>query len=144
MKMKLIASALMMASVSFSSVATTELVNKAKAENAQQGQHNRTREAGFKATEQELKNLKAQLVAKRNKLQAQNDALAATFSENEDVLARLEEQLRLETGSLGEVFGVVRQNAKEIQNELNTSVTGVDAQSYNQQIDDVILSLIHI
>ncbi|MDA0147631.1 MotA/TolQ/ExbB proton channel family protein [Vibrio sp. LaRot3] len=138
MKLKLIASALMMASVSFSSFATTELVKQAKVENNQQAQHNRTREAGFKATEQELKTLKAQLVAKRNKLQAQNDELAAKFSENEDVLARLEEQLRLETGSLGEVFGVVRQNAKELQSELGRSVTGADAQSYNQQIDDVI------
>ncbi|WP_114767811.1 MotA/TolQ/ExbB proton channel family protein [Vibrio rhodolitus] len=138
MKMKLIASLLAASTLSFSTFASTDFVGEARQENQQQAKHNQVRESGFKATEQELKQLKAQLVAKRDRLQANNDKLAEKFSQNEDTLARLEEQLRLETGSLGEVFGVVRQNAKELQNELNYSVTGAGAQSYNAQIDDII------
>ncbi|MGF1909787.1 MotA/TolQ/ExbB proton channel family protein [Vibrio kasasachensis] len=138
MKLKLIASILVVSSFSLSCFAATDFVGKAKQENQQQTKHNQLRESGFKATEKEFNVLKAQLIAQRNKLQADNDKLAATFSQNEDTLARLEEQLRLETGSLGEVFGVVRQNAKELQNELQYSVTGADAQSYNSEIKQII------
>ncbi len=123
---------------SFAADTTAQLVGKATSENRQQAKHNVARESGFKRSEAELKTLKAELVAKRQSLQKQNDALAKSFSTNEDKLARLEEQLRLETGSLGEVFGVVRQNAKELQAELESSVTAVDAQTHNSMVTDIV------
>lgn len=125
MKLKLLVSACALSVLSFTTSASSDFSTQAKVENSQQAKHNQSRESGFKATEKELAELKAKLDAKRNQLQTQNDKLAETFGKNEDALARLEEQLRLETGSLGEVFGVVRQNAKELQTELNQSVTGV-------------------
>lgn len=118
--------------------AATDLVQQAKTENRTEQTHNVKREADFKKTEQELKAEKAALVAKRNALQAEADKLSAQFSKNENSLARLEEKLRLETGSLGEIFGVVRQNAKEIRAELENSVTGVDRQQYASVIDDIV------
>ena len=136
LKLKLLASALCV--LSFTTWASSDFVGQAETENRQQATHNQVRESGFKMTEQELKASKAQLDDQRRQLQTDNDKLAETFSQNEDALARLEEQLRLETGSLGEVFGVVRQNAKELQSELKQSVTGVDSQSYNAQITDII------
>jgi len=138
MKCKLAITVLAVSAFSIPTFASVDFVTDARQESAQQTQHNKVRESGFKATEKELKTLKAQLIAKRQELQTNNDKLAETFSQNEDTLARLEEQLRLETGSLGEVFGVVRQNAKELQSELKYSVTGADAQSYNAQIDQII------
>ncbi|MDF2155783.1 MotA/TolQ/ExbB proton channel family protein [Vibrio sp. CAU 1672] len=114
------------------------LLQHAQQENRQQQAHNVVREAGFKQTEQELQALKNKLEAQRAALQAQADSLAVTFSNNESELVRLEEKLRLETGSLGELFGVVRQSAKELQAELKHSVTGVDANSYQQNIDDIV------
>ncbi|WP_434998277.1 MotA/TolQ/ExbB proton channel family protein [Vibrio scophthalmi] len=138
MKLKLLVSACALSVLSFTTSANSDFTTQAKVDNSQQAKHNQSRESGFKATEKELAELKAKLDAKRNQLQTQNDKLAETFGKNEDALARLEEQLRLETGSLGEVFGVVRQNAKELQTELNQSVTGVDAQSYNTQIEQII------
>jgi len=124
--------------LSVPATADNTLSDKALAEKQTRQQHNKAREARFKMTESELQALKAQLIKQRNSLQKQNDKLAATFSSNEDKLARLEEKLRLETGSLGEVFGVVRQNAKELQSELKTSVTSAGAQSFNKQIDDIV------
>ncbi len=118
--------------------AATNLVQQAKTENRTEQTHNVKREADFKKTEQELRAEKAALVAKRNALQAEADKLSAQFSKNENSLARLEEKLRLETGSLGEIFGVVRQNAKEIRAELENSVTGVDRQQYASVIDDIV------
>lgn len=119
-------------------VASDALLDKAQQENRQQQSHNVVREAGFKKTQQELQALKNQLVAERAALQADADSLSVTFSDNESQLAQLEEKLRLETGSLGELFGVVRQNAKELQSELKFSVTGVDANSFQQNIDDIV------
>ncbi|WP_162812914.1 MotA/TolQ/ExbB proton channel family protein, partial [Vibrio cholerae] len=107
-------------------------------EKAQQQQHNQQREAGFVQTAQELQAAKAELLAERNRLQKEADQLSSQFSDNENTLARLEETLRLETGSLGEMFGVVRQNAKELQSELDQSVTGVELRAHQQSIDDVV------
>ncbi|EPO0036671.1 MotA/TolQ/ExbB proton channel family protein [Vibrio cholerae] len=124
----------------FASVAnaSNSLVQQATQEKGQQQQHNQQREAGFVLTAQELQAAKAELLAERNRLQKEVDQLSTQFSDNEDTLARLEETLRLETGSLGEMFGVVRQNAKELQSELDQSVTGVEPRAHQQSIDDVV------
>lgn len=119
-------------------VASDALLQKAQQENRQQQSHNVARESGFKQTEQELQAIKNKLVAERAALQAEADSLSVTFGENEAELAQLEEKLRLETGSLGELFGVVRQNAKELESELKSSVTGVDANSYQKDIDAIV------
>ncbi len=118
--------------------ASNSLVQQATQEKAQQQQHNQQREAGFVQTAQELHAAKAELLAERNSLQKEADQLSSQFSDNENTLARLEETLRLETGSLGEMFGVVRQNAKELQSELDQSVTGVEPRVHQQSIDDVV------
>lgn len=138
MKMKTLVAALCLAALPLTSFADTGLVNKAAQEAKQQQAHNVQREAGFKQTEKELAALRAQLVAKRNAIQADTDALAKQFSDNEDTLARLEEQLRLETGSLGELFGVVRQNAKELDSELKSSVISWDHNQYNSVVDEIV------
>ncbi len=124
----------------FASVAnaSNSLVQQATQEKTQQQQHNQQREAGFVQTAQELQAAKAELLAERNRLQKEADQLSSQFSDNENTLARLEETLRLETGSLGEMFGVVRQNAKELQSELDQSVTGVEPRAHQQSIDDVV------
>ncbi|MCG6318900.1 MotA/TolQ/ExbB proton channel family protein [Vibrio alginolyticus] len=131
----LISTAALMPHTAFASDA---LLQKAQQENRQQQSHNVARESGFKQTEQELQAIKNKLVAERAALQAKADSLSVTFGENEAELAQLEEKLRLETGSLGELFGVVRQNAKELESELKSSVTGVDANSYQKDIDAIV------
>ncbi len=121
-----------------SALASDTLVQRAKQEHQQQQSHNIARESGFKQSEQDLQAVKNKLVAERAALQAEANALSATFSQNEAKLVRLEEQLRLETGSLGELFGVVRQNAKELESELTHSVTGVDGNTYKKDIDAIV------
>jgi biopolymer transport protein ExbB len=131
----LISTAALMPHTTFASDA---LLQKAQQENRQQQSHNVARESGFKQTEQDLQAIKNKLVAERAALQAEADSLSVTFGENEAELAQLEEKLRLETGILGELFGVVRQNAKELESELKSSVTGVDANSYQKDIDAIV------
>ncbi|MBE8606783.1 MULTISPECIES: MotA/TolQ/ExbB proton channel family protein [Vibrio] len=142
MNLKPLAALLCITSLSFSafsaSDSTAQLVNKAKSENRTQASHNVVREADFKNTEQELKAIKAELEAKRTSVQNATDVLTQTFSDNENKLARLEEKLRLETGSLGELFGVVRQNAKELGAELSSTVNSVDRAEHTATVDQII------
>ncbi|MFA0312820.1 flagellar motor protein MotA [Vibrio splendidus] len=142
MNLKPLAALLCITSISFSAFSasdtTAQLVNKAKSESRTQASHNVVREADFKKTEQELKAIKAQLEAKRTSIQGATDVLAQTFSDNENKLARLEEKLRLETGSLGELFGVVRQNAKELGAELSSTVNSVDRAEHTVTVDQII------
>lgn len=142
MNLKPLAALLCITSLSFSafsaSDSTAQLVNKAKSENRTQVSHNVVREADFKKTEQELKAIKAELEAKRTSVQNATDVLTQTFSDNENKLARLEEKLRLETGSLGELFGVVRQNAKELGAELSSTVNSVDRAEHTATVDQII------
>lgn len=137
MKRTFIASLIVLAATSFN-LSANEMAVSAQADSKVQAQHNQLRESGFKQTEQQLATLKAELVKQRQALQTANDKLAAQFSTNEDELARLEESLRLETGSLGEVFGVVRQNAKELESELKHSVTGAGDQAYTQVVEEIV------
>lgn len=142
MNLKPLAALLCITSISFSAFSasdtTAQLVNKAKSESRTQASHNVVREADFKKTEQELKAIKAQLEAKRRSIQGATDVLTQTFSDNENKLARLEEKLRLETGSLGELFGVVRQNAKELGAELSSTVNSVDRAEHTATVDQII------
>ncbi|MYM61511.1 flagellar motor protein MotA [Vibrio sp. OCN044] len=137
MKSKLMICLLTLSVLPFSVYSNNDIVRKAKVESVSQGQHNQKRESTFQQTEKELKSLKASLIKQRNSIQKHNDELASEFADNEKKLAKLEEKLRLETGSLGEVFGVVRQNAKQLESELNSSVTSADAQNYRDIVQKV-------
>ena len=142
MNLKPLAALLCITSISFSAFSasdtTAQLINKAKSENRAQASHNVVREADFKKTEQELRAIKMQLEAKRKSVQNATDVLTKTFSDNENKLARLEEKLRLETGSLGELFGVVRQNAKELGAELSSTVNSVDRAEHTTSVEQII------
>ncbi|MDN2483318.1 MotA/TolQ/ExbB proton channel family protein [Vibrio agarivorans] len=137
MKWTPVVSMLALSLTAFTASANTELVGTAKTHAIEQAQHDRSRESVFKLTEKELTELRAKLNAEKSSIEKENDQLIQTFSENEEKLARLEEQLRLETGSLGEVFGVVRQTAKELEAELENSVTGVDAQTEKNVVAEI-------
>ncbi|PMM57799.1 MotA/TolQ/ExbB proton channel family protein [Vibrio splendidus] len=142
MNLKPLAALLCITSISFSAFSasdtTAQLVNKAKSESRTQASHNVVREADFKKTEQELKAIKVQLEETRTSIQSATDVLTQTFSDNENKLARFEEKLRLETGSLGELFGVVRQNAKELGAELSSTVNSVDRAEHTATVEQII------
>ena len=117
---------------------SSELVQETKQASHVQKQHNAEREAGFMLTEKEFKAQKNALIAERKKLQKESDELSSVFSSNEQSLATLEQQLHLETGSLGELFGVVRQTAKDLNTELKNSVTGSIDANNTQVINDIV------
>ncbi|OBT16326.1 flagellar motor protein MotA [Vibrio sp. UCD-FRSSP16_10] len=108
-----------------SSYANQDLLqNTAKAKQAEQ-QQNKQREQAFKATEQQLKSEYKALLKQRNSLNKSIESLSDQFDDNEQTLAEKEKQLTLATGSLGEIFGVVRQGAKDVQLEQERSVASI-------------------
>ena len=130
--------ALFSLSILSSNIFANDLVSRVTQEASKQKQHNITRESGFKKTESELYSLKTELMAQKRELENETKRLSETFSENENDLARLEEKLRLESGSLGELFGIVRLSAKKLESELARSVTSADSQSYNDVIKSIV------
>ncbi|MGF1879134.1 MotA/TolQ/ExbB proton channel family protein [Photobacterium frigidiphilum] len=138
MNMKTLVAALCLFNLPFAASATSTLVDKTQEAQRSQSAHNVQRESGFKQTEQSIRAQRDALFKQRVQLQTETDQLSQTFSKNENNLATLEEQLRLETGSLGELFGVVRQAAKDLHQELETSVTMVDRANYAPVVDQIV------
>lgn len=87
---------------------------------------NNKKEAEFSADVAQQTQRLAQ--AKKDLAQAQKraDQLKASFDKNEKKLSAKETELNENVGNLGELFGVVRQVAEELQTELNTSLTTID------------------
>lgn len=110
---------------SSSSWAESALVDEVKAERNEMQAQQVQREAKFASQEQQLRELKLQLAEKKRHLTEQNARLREAFTNNEKNLSQLEQKLTLESSSLGEVFGVVRQHAKELNSELEGSISGV-------------------
>lgn len=54
--------------------------------------------------------------------EAEQERLKAEFQANEDALTEQGEALRMRSGQLGEVFGVVKQQAQELQGQLSDSL----------------------
>lgn len=107
-----------------SEVKTLEgLLQQVKQFQSQETDINKQREATFKQNQKNqallLKQAKKELKAEQNTA----DNLKANFDKNEKRLTDKEEQLRLRIGNLGEMFGVVRQVADDLNGTLHTSLT---------------------
>lgn len=108
---------------------TSTLLSATQQAQGQQQALNQKRESEFENQERELNALKAALTQQKSQLQQDIDALSVQFSANEQTLSEQEQALKLESGSLGELFGVVRQVAKELQLEQETLVSAIASDS---------------
>jgi biopolymer transport protein ExbB len=99
------------------------LLQQVKQFQMQETEINKQREAQFKDNQKNQKLLLNQ--AKKALQSEQNTAndLKASFDKNEKTLSKKEDQLRLRMGNLGEMFGVVRQVADDLNGTLHTSLT---------------------
>lgn len=98
---------------------------------------NKKREHAFQIDENALVQLRDELAEKRSKLQSRIEGLSDQFSHNEQILAQTENKLHLETGSLGEIFGVVRQVAKEFQINQRGAITLINEAENFTQIESI-------
>jgi biopolymer transport protein ExbB len=84
---------------------------------------NRDREARFVRAKDEQAELLNEIRAQVSAQEARSEALELTFAENELSLAQLADSLEQRLGNMGELFGVVRQVAGDMQGHVWESVT---------------------
>lgn len=84
---------------------------------------NKQREKTFKQNKQDQNALLDQAKKDLKAQQKIANDLKATFDSNEKRLVEKEDQLRFRIGNLGEMFGVVRQVADDLNGTLHTSIT---------------------
>ena len=99
-----------------------ELLQQVKASQGEEGRRNRSREQRFLAEKSRQQALLSRARDELNRTRAKSDRLKAIFESNEDELAELTELLHQRTGTLGEVFGVVRQSAGDLKAVLSDSL----------------------
>lgn len=130
---------LAIASLSFGAQANNadmqRILNSATAYQTDEKNINAFREAAFKKDLKQqqalLRKIKAELAAEKRKA----DKAKVDFNNNEKELAEKSEQLRLATGNLGEMFGVVRQVSEDFKNILNDSLTSLEMPKRKANLD---------
>jgi biopolymer transport protein ExbB len=100
-----------------------ELLREVQAGRQQEQERNRQREEEFRRQKAEQQALLARAESEVARLEARSAELERVFQENERSLAVLDEQLRGRLGSLGELFGVVRQVAGDTRSVVEGSIT---------------------
>jgi len=100
-----------------------DLLNKVGEYQAQESATDKARLKEFGKTLQKQKQALAQMRAELKKQQARAADLKNQFDSNEKTLTDKEEELRVRVGNLGEMFGVVRQVATDLDTVLQDSLT---------------------
>jgi biopolymer transport protein ExbB len=99
-----------------------ELLKAARSGSSEARAINQKREAEFRSKKAEQQRLLNQAIATRDREEKRSERLEAEFGQNEIAIAQLEERLRNRLGSLGELFGVVRQVAGDTRGVLDASI----------------------
>ena len=101
------------------------LLNNATGYQVAEKDINKAREAAFRKDLSAQKALLAEAKQQLKQEQQRAERLKNSFDANEIRLTDKEEELRLRVGNLGEMFGVVRQVATDLQTVLSDSLTTV-------------------
>jgi biopolymer transport protein ExbB len=103
--------ALLAAAGAQAAVNLEELLEQTRSNRARQEKENAEREKEFLANRDQQAKMLADAIKARDAAEARSKALSVQFDANEQKLAELEEVMTARVGSLGELFGVVRQVA---------------------------------
>ena len=114
--------ALVLAPAARAAVTLDELLEQTRNARKLEEQANAEREKAFLANRDQQAGLLAEAQRKRDAAEARSKALSATFDANEVKLAELDGLLTQRLGSLGELFGVVRQVAGDTSSILYNSL----------------------
>lgn len=100
----------------------------------QERSQNQQREQAFGRELAEQKQALARAQQRLELAQQRQDSLKQQFDQNEGMLQELTERLRQRSGQLGEVFGVVKQNAREVQGQLQDSLVSAQIPDRHQSL----------
>lgn len=103
-----------------------ELLERVRAGNRADRDEFERREQEFRADKQERQRLLSQALAKKAVAEARSAEREARFEANEKQIPELEQTLRSRLGTLGELFGVVRQVAGDTRGEMESSLVSAE------------------
>ncbi|MCJ8275647.1 MAG: MotA/TolQ/ExbB proton channel family protein [Bdellovibrionales bacterium] len=99
-----------------------ELLQKVQQESVTQSKEYKEREAEFMREKNKQKALLRKAQAELTALEKETARLMVKFDANEKVLTKLEDELTIAMGTLGEMFGVVKQVAGDLKGQVEASV----------------------
>jgi len=99
-----------------------ELLKRVKKGWKEDSAETKQREAHFQANKAKQAKLLKKARARLAAMQKRSENMERKFDENEALMARLEETLRIRLGTMGELFGVIRQMAGTAMGHLDTSL----------------------
>jgi biopolymer transport protein ExbB len=99
-----------------------DLLKKVQQESITQSAEFKKREAEFLQEKNKQEALLRQAMAELTELERETARLTSEFDKNEKKLATLEDQLNIAMGTLGEMFGVVKQVAGDLKGQFENSV----------------------
>lgn len=114
-----------------------ELLQQVKASQGEEGRRNQQREQRFLAAKNEQQQLLQQAEQKLARTEAESKRLTKAFEENEQALSELSETLHQRTGTLGEMFGVVRQSAGDLKALVDDSLISAQFTQRSQALDSL-------
>ena len=114
--------ALLMISGSVMAQTLEDLARQVEKAATEEGQINQEREAEFLRDRNEQRNLLAKAREELKNEETRSDNLKTEYDQRERELAELETVLQERMGNLGELFGIVRQSAGDIQASLDDSM----------------------
>jgi len=112
-----------------------QLLRQVRSQRAKERKLNAAREAEFRRKKAQQQSLLADARAKRDAAVARSEELEAIFETNENEIPKLQETLRNRLGTLGELFGVVRQVAGDTRGFLETSIVSAELPGRAAELD---------
>jgi len=112
-----------------------QLLKQVRGQRAKERAENAAREAEFRQKKAQQQQLLADARVKRNAAVAKSEELEAVFEQNENEIPELQETLRNRLGTLGELFGVVRQVAGDTRGFLEGSLVSAQFPGRAKKLD---------
>jgi biopolymer transport protein ExbB len=103
-----------------------QLLNEVKKARNEMSAENKEREQRFQRDRDNQRALLSQVQAELAREEQRSDSLTSQFNENEQQLTELSENLRVQVGNFGELFGVVRQVAGDTVGVIRTSLVSAE------------------
>ena len=120
------ASVALFASSVHAATSLEDLLQEVKKNRVSEARINKEREAEFQSARADKQALLRKAQASLKSEQTRGDNLAKKYSDNEVALAEKEQELNQATGTLGEMFGVVRQASSEAFGQISTSIVSAE------------------
>lgn len=114
-----------------------QLLQTVKQARSQENKENRQREAEFRADRADKQALLRQAKAKLAAAQKHGAELQQQFQKNETRIANKEQELDTAKGTLGEMFGVVRQAANEATGKISSSIVSAQYPGRTQLLESL-------